>query len=98
MVLEKAESIEAHTPYIIKGKDGDTHDFSDYGMALQDQYAAGLNEVYIMAAHWAFIIPVCIGYIIRNCKEKYLPRTLPSVPSLMRTKGNLFPPEKCISA
>lgn len=26
------------------------------------------------------------------------PRTLPSVPSLMRTKGNLFPPEKCISA
>ena len=42
LVLEKAESIEAHTPYIIKGKDGDTHDFSDYGMALQDQYAAGL--------------------------------------------------------
>ena len=26
-----------------------------------------------MAAHWAFIIPICIGYIIRNCKEKYLP-------------------------
>ena len=42
LVLEKAESIEAHTPYIVKGKDGDTHDFSDYGMALQDQYAAGL--------------------------------------------------------
>lgn len=42
LVLEKAESIEAHTPYIIKGKDGDTHDFSDYGTALQDQYAAGL--------------------------------------------------------
>ena len=33
----------------------------------------GLNEVYIMAAHWAFIIPICIGYIIRNCKEQYLP-------------------------
>lgn len=33
----------------------------------------GLNEVYIMAAHWAFIIPICIGFIIRNCKEKYLP-------------------------
>lgn len=42
LVLEKAESIETHTPYIVKGKDGDTHDFSDYGMALQDQYAAGL--------------------------------------------------------
>lgn len=42
LVLEKAESIEAHTPYIVKGKDGDTYDFSDYGTALQDQYAAGL--------------------------------------------------------
>ena len=42
LVLEKAESIEAHTPYIVKGKDGDTYDFSDYGTALQDQYAAEL--------------------------------------------------------
>lgn len=42
LVLEKAESIEAHTPYIVKGKDGDTYDFSDYGTALQDRYAAGL--------------------------------------------------------
>lgn len=42
LVLEKAESIEAHTPYIVKGKDGNTYDFSDYGTALQDQYAAGL--------------------------------------------------------
>lgn len=42
LVLEKAESIEANTPYIVKGKDGDTYDFSDYGTALQDQYAAGL--------------------------------------------------------
>lgn len=42
LVLEKAESIEAHTPYIVKGKEGDTYDFSEYGTALQDQYAAGL--------------------------------------------------------
>lgn len=42
LVLEKAESIEAHTPYIVKGKDGDTYDFSDYGTALKDQYATGL--------------------------------------------------------
>lgn len=42
LVLEKAESIEAHTPYIVKGKDGDTYNFSDYGTALQDQYAAEL--------------------------------------------------------
>ena len=42
LVLEKAESIEANTPYIVKGKEGDTYDFSEYGTALQDQYAAGL--------------------------------------------------------
>ena len=42
MVLEKAESIEAHTPYIVKGKEGDTYDFSEYGTALKDQYATGL--------------------------------------------------------
>lgn len=42
LVLEKAESIEAHTPYIVKGKNGNTYDFSDYGTALQDQYAAEL--------------------------------------------------------
>lgn len=42
LVLEKAESIEAHTPYIVKGKEGDTYDFSEYGTALKDQYATGL--------------------------------------------------------
>ena len=31
----------------------------------------GLNEVYIMAAHWAFIIPIAIGYILKYGKEKY---------------------------
>lgn len=42
LVLEKAESIEANTPYIVKGKEEDTYDFSEYGTALKDQYAAGL--------------------------------------------------------
>ena len=42
LVLEKAESIEANTPYIVKGKEGDTYDFSEYGTALKDQYATGL--------------------------------------------------------
>lgn len=32
----------------------------------------GLNEVYIMTAHWAFIIPIAIGYILKNVKEKHL--------------------------
>lgn len=30
----------------------------------------GLNEVYIMTAHWAFIIPIAIGYILKNAKEE----------------------------
>lgn len=32
----------------------------------------GLNEVYIMTAHWAFIIPIAIGYIFKNIDKKYL--------------------------
>ena len=32
----------------------------------------GLNEVYIMTAHWAFIIPIAIGYILKNMKNKHL--------------------------
>lgn len=30
----------------------------------------GLNEVYIMAAHWMFIIPFTMGYAFRNAKPK----------------------------
>ena len=32
----------------------------------------GLNEVYIMTAHWAFIIPIAIGYIFKSIGKKYL--------------------------
>ena len=41
----------------------------------------GLNEVYIMAAHWAFIIPISIGFILKKCKGKQLTylRTLVAV-------------------
>ena len=31
----------------------------------------GLNEVYIMAAHWAFIIPIAIGYILKQEEDRY---------------------------
>lgn len=33
----------------------------------------GLNEVYIMTAHWAFIIPIAIGFLLKTMKPKYLP-------------------------
>ncbi len=32
----------------------------------------GLNEVYIMTAHWAFIIPIAIGYLLKNIKDAKL--------------------------
>lgn len=35
----------------------------------------GLNEVYIMTAHWAFIIPIAIGYILRR-SNSMAPRVL----------------------
>lgn len=31
----------------------------------------GLNEVYIMAAHWAFIIPIAIGYVLKHGKGSF---------------------------
>lgn len=30
----------------------------------------GLNEVYIMTAHWAFIIPIAIGYLLKALSTK----------------------------
>lgn len=30
----------------------------------------GLNEVYIMTAHWAFIIPIAIGYLLKGLSAR----------------------------
>ena len=65
LVLEKAESIEAHTPYIVKGNDGDTYKFSDYGTALKDQYAAGL-----MTGTFAQQKAVANTYVLQNQEGK----------------------------
>lgn len=32
----------------------------------------GLNEVYIMTAHWTFIIPIAIGYLLKIQQQKIL--------------------------
>ena len=66
LVLDKAESIEANTPYIVKGKEGDTYDFSDYGTALQDQYAAGLMTGTFVALQKA----VANTYVLQNQEGK----------------------------
>lgn len=35
-------------------------------MLMHVGFGFGLNEVYIMTAHWAFIIPIAIGFAIRQ--------------------------------
>ncbi len=42
----------------------------------------GLNEAYIMTAHWAFIIPIAIGYLIKTLGEKGVARVRMAVTML----------------
>lgn len=37
-----------------------------FDMIMHMGFGFGLNEVYIMTAHWAFIIPIAAGYILRR--------------------------------
>lgn len=37
-----------------------------FDMTMHMGFGFGLNEVYIMTAHWAFIIPIAAGYILRR--------------------------------
>ena len=32
----------------------------------------GLNEVYIMTAHWAFVIPIAMAFVVRRCAPRRL--------------------------
>lgn len=45
-----------------------------FDMIMHLGFGFGLNEVYIMTAHWAFIIPIAIAYLLR--------RTTSAVPRL----------------
>ena len=46
-----------------------------FDMLMHMGFGFGLNEVYIMTAHWAFIIPIAAGYILR-CSNSIAPRAL----------------------
>lgn len=37
-----------------------------FDMIMHMGFGFGLNEVYIMTAHWAFIIPITAGYILKR--------------------------------
>lgn len=44
-----------------------------FDMLIHLGFGFGLNEVYIMTAHWAFVIPIAVGYLLRRMKG-VLPR------------------------
>ena len=44
-----------------------------YDMTLHMGLGFGINEVYIMTAHWAFVIPIAIAYLIKSINWRYLP-------------------------
>lgn len=46
-----------------------------FDMLMHMGFGFGLNEVYIMTAHWAFIIPIAAGYILRR-SNSMAPRVL----------------------
>ena len=39
--------------------------FFAFDMALHVGLGFGLNEVYIMSAHWLFVIPLAMGYLFK---------------------------------
>lgn len=40
-----------------------------FDMLMHMGFGFGLNEVYIMTAHWAFIIPIAAAYLLRRSKS-----------------------------
>jgi hypothetical protein len=63
-------------------------------MVLHLVLGFGLNEVYIMASHWIFIIPIAMAYLLLATKERYR-RYLRGVYALLLTwllvyNGGLF--------
>lgn len=43
-----------------------------FDMVMHLGFGFGLNEVYIMTAHWAFIIPIAVGYLMRRHESSVL--------------------------
>lgn len=43
-----------------------------FDMVMHLGFGFGLNEVYIMTAHWAFIIPIAVGYLLCRTRNAAL--------------------------
>lgn len=46
--------------------------WAGFDMLMYVGFGFGLNEVYIMAAHWAFIIPIGIGFLLKHLSPSAL--------------------------
>ncbi|MDD7257852.1 MAG: DUF6080 domain-containing protein [Prevotellaceae bacterium] len=40
-------------------------------MMLHVGLGFGINEVYIMAAHWLYVVPVAMGYLFKHCQGRW---------------------------
>ena len=47
-----------------------------FDLLMHVGFGFGLNEVYIMAAHWTFVIPIAIGYIFKRLNSIWYKWTL----------------------
>jgi len=43
-----------------------------FDMALHMGLGFGINEVYIMTAHWVFVVPIAIGYLFKTIERRWL--------------------------
>ena len=50
-----------------------TMSFFLFDMALHMGLGFGINEVYIMTAHWAYVIPIAIGYLFYRAGDMLRP-------------------------
>ena len=42
-----------------------------FDMLMHMGFGFGLNEVYIMTAHWAFVIPLAVGFLIKSADARH---------------------------
>ena len=42
-----------------------------FDMTMHIIFGFGLNEVYIMTAHWAFIIPIATAFVLKNSGARF---------------------------
>lgn len=47
--------------------------FLGFDLLIHVVLGFGLNEAYIMSAHWLFVVPIAVAYLFRHIASHYLP-------------------------